>query len=117
MFRAERPQRGRYRQFYQLGAEVFGDPGPACDAEMIDLLVTFFHELGIADAEVYLNSLGGAESRAKYREALLGHLTPKKASLGEESQRRLQTNPLRILDSKDPRDQEAVRDAPRSPTA
>jgi histidyl-tRNA synthetase len=112
MFRAERPQRGRYRQFFQMGAEIFGDPGPACDAEMIDLLVTFFHDLGIGDAEVYLNSLGGAESRAKYREALLGHLTPKKASLGEESQRRLQTNPLRILDSKDPRDQEAVRDAP-----
>ncbi len=112
MFRAERPQRGRYRQFYQMGAEIFGDPGPACDAEMIDLLVTFFHGLGIDDAQVYLNSLGGAESRAKYREALLGHLTPKKGSLGEESQRRLQTNPLRILDSKDPRDQEAVRDAP-----
>jgi histidyl-tRNA synthetase len=112
MFRAERPQRGRYRQFFQMGAEIFGDPGPACDAEMIDLLVTFFHDLGIGDAEVYLNSLGGAESRAKYREALLGHLTPNKASLGEESQRRLQTNPLRILDSKDPRDQDAVRDAP-----
>src|SRR5580658_3814943 len=54
MFRAERPQRGRYRQFYQMGAEIFGDPGPACDAEMIDLLVTFFHELGIGDAEVFL---------------------------------------------------------------
>jgi histidyl-tRNA synthetase len=112
MFRAERPQRGRYRQFHQMGAEIFGDPGPACDAEMIDLLVTFFHDLGIADTEVFVNSLGGAESRARYREALIGHLTPKKASLGEESQRRLATNPLRILDSKDPRDQEAVRDAP-----
>jgi histidyl-tRNA synthetase len=74
--------------------------------------VTFFHDLGIGDAEVFLNSLGGAESRARYREALLGHLTPKKGSLGEESQRRLATNPLRILDSKDPRDQDAVRDAP-----
>jgi histidyl-tRNA synthetase len=112
MFRAERPQRGRYRQFYQMGAELFGDPGPACDAEMIDLLVTFFHELGIGDAEVFVNSLGGAESRARYREALVAHLTPKKASLGDESQRRLGTNPLRILDSKDPRDQDAVRDAP-----
>jgi histidyl-tRNA synthetase len=113
MFRAERPQRGRYRQFFQMGAEIFGDPGPASDAEMIDLLVTFFHDLGIGDAEVYLNSLGGAESRARYREALLAHLAPKKASLGDESQRRLQTNPLRILDSKDPRDQDAVRDAPQ----
>jgi histidyl-tRNA synthetase len=112
MFRAERPQRGRYRQFHQMGAEIFGDAGPACDAEMIDLLVTFFHDLGIADTEVFVNSLGGAESRARYREALVAHLTPKKASLGEESQRRLGTNPLRILDSKDPRDQEAVRDAP-----
>ena len=112
MFRAERPQRGRYRQFYQMGAEIFGDPGPVCDAEMIDLLVTFFHGLGIGDAEVFVNSLGGAESRAKYRAALLAHLEPKKASLGEESQRRLGTNPLRILDSKDPRDREAVADAP-----
>jgi histidyl-tRNA synthetase len=112
MFRAERPQRGRYRQFYQMGAEIFGDPGPACDAEMIDLLVGFFHGLGIADARVTVNSLGGAESRAKYRDALLAHLTPKKGSLGEESQRRLGTNPLRILDSKDPRDREAVAGAP-----
>ena len=112
MFRAERPQRGRYRQFYQLGAEIFGDPGPASDAEMIDLLVTLFHGLGIGDVEVFVNSLGGAESRAKYRAALVAHLAPKKASLGEESQRRLGTNPLRILDSKDPRDREAVADAP-----
>ena len=80
---------------------------------MIDLLVSFLHDLGIGDAEVYLNSLGGAESRARYREALVAHLTPKKASLGDESQRRLETNPLRILDSKDPRDQDAVRDAPQ----
>jgi histidyl-tRNA synthetase len=112
MFRAERPQRGRYRQFYQLGAEVFGDPGPACDAEMIDSLVAFFHELGIADAEVLVNSLGGAESRAKYREALVGYLEPKRSTLSEESQRRLGTNPLRILDSKDPRDKDAVAGAP-----
>jgi histidyl-tRNA synthetase len=112
MFRAERPQRGRYRQFYQLGAEIFGDAGPACDAELIDLLVSFFHELGIADAQVYVNSMGGAESRARYREALVAYLEPKKSALGEESQRRLGQNPLRILDSKDPRDQEAVAGAP-----
>ena len=112
MFRAERPQRGRYRQFYQLGAEVFGDAGPACDAEIIDLLVTFFHGLGIGDAEVLVNSLGGADARARYKEALVAYLTPKKSALSDESQRRLGTNPLRILDSKDPRDQEAVADAP-----
>lgn len=112
MFRAERPQRGRYRQFYQMGAEIFGDPGPVCDAEMIDLLFTFIQGLGILDLEVYVNSLGGPESRARYRDALLAHLTPKRASLGEDSQRRLSTNPLRILDSKDPRDREAVADAP-----
>ncbi|HEY2511218.1 MAG TPA: histidine--tRNA ligase [Polyangiaceae bacterium] len=112
MFRAERPAKGRYRQFYQLGAEIFGDPGPACDAEMIDLLVTFLRGIGIQDAEVLINSLGGPEARAKYREALTAHLTPKKESLSEESQRRLGTNPLRILDSKDPRDQEAVTGAP-----
>ncbi len=112
MFRAENPQRGRYRQFCQMGAEIFGDAGPACDAETIDLLVTFFQALGIPDLEVVVNSLGGAESRARYREALVAHLTPKKESLGEESQRRLTTNPLRILDSKDPRDRDAVADAP-----
>ena len=112
MFRAERPQRGRYRQFHQAGAEIYGDAGPACDAEMIDLLVTFFHALGIRDAEVYVNSLGGAESRAKYRDALVAYLEPKKSALGEESQRRLGTNPLRILDSKDPRDKEAALGAP-----
>ena len=112
MFRAERPQKGRYRQFYQLGAEIFGDAGPACDAELIDLLVNFVRSLGINDAEVLVNSLGGAEARVKYREALVAYLTPKKDALSEESQRRLGTNPLRILDSKDPRDQEAVTGAP-----
>jgi histidyl-tRNA synthetase len=112
MFRAERPQRGRYRQFHQLGGEIFGDPGPACDAELIDLLVGFFQHLGISDAEVLVNSLGGADARTRYKDALVAHLTPKKGELSEESQRRLATNPLRILDSKDPRDQAAVADAP-----
>jgi histidyl-tRNA synthetase len=112
MFRAERPQRGRYRQFYQLGAEILGDPGPGCDAEMIDMLVHFLRELKIPDAEVFVNTLGGADTRARYREALVAHLSPKLAALSSESQRRLQTNPLRILDSKDPRDREAVADAP-----
>jgi histidyl-tRNA synthetase len=112
MFRAERPQRGRYRQFSQAGGEIFGDSGPACDAEMIDMLVTFVHAIGIADARVEINSLGASSAREKYRELLLTYLTPKASSLSEDSQRRLATNPLRILDSKDPRDAEAVRGAP-----
>ena len=112
MFRAERPQRGRYRQFHQLGAEIFGDPGPACDAEMIDLLVRFVRELGIEDARVVVNSVGAPPVRQKFREALVAFLTPKKDTLSETSQRRLETNPLRILDSKDPADIEALVGAP-----
>jgi histidyl-tRNA synthetase len=112
MFRAERPQRGRYRQFYQLGAEVFGDAGPGCDAEMIDMLVTLLGELRIPGVEVFVNSLGGAGTRARHREALVSYLTPRAASLSPYSLNRLQTNPLRILDSKDPRDHEVVRGAP-----
>jgi histidyl-tRNA synthetase len=112
MFRAERPQRGRYRQFSQLGAEIFGDEGPGCDAEMIDMLVGFLNELAIPGVEVFVNSLGGRETRARYRDALVEHLTPKAASLSADSQRRLATNPLRILDSKNEHDQAAVSDAP-----
>src|SRR6202789_2820591 len=70
MFRAERPQRGRYRQFYQLGAELFGDAGPGCDAEMIDMLVQFLRELAIPDVEVLVNTLGGPTTRGLYRDAL-----------------------------------------------
>ncbi len=112
MFRAERPQRGRYRQFYQLGAELFGDPGPGCDAEMIDMLVQFLRELAIPDLEVLVNTLGGPKTREAYRDALVRYLTPKLAMLSEDSQRRLQTNPLRILDSKKDGDREAVKGAP-----
>jgi histidyl-tRNA synthetase len=112
MFRAERPQRGRYRQFYQLGAEIIGDAGPGCDAEMIDMLAGLLRDLGIADFEIVVNSLGGPKARARYRDALLQHLTPNIGELSPDSQRRLGTNPLRILDSKDPRDQAAVRGAP-----
>jgi len=112
MFRAERPQRGRYRQFYQLGAEIFGDHGPACDAEMIDMLVGFLGSIGIRDVEVLVNSLGGAETRARYREALVTFLQPRTELLSETSQRRLSTNPLRILDSKSKQDQDALAGAP-----
>lgn len=112
MFRAERPQRGRYRQFHQVGAECFGDPGPGSDAEMIDALVSFLEEIGVPAPDVFLSSIGSGETRARYRDALVAYLTPKKDSLTEESQRRLATNPLRILDSKAPNDQEAAEGAP-----
>ncbi|HET9955508.1 MAG TPA: histidine--tRNA ligase, partial [Polyangiaceae bacterium] len=112
MFRAEQPQRGRYRQFHQAGCELYGDTGPLCDAEMIDMLVGLFQRLGIQNLEVKINSLGGAGTRARYREQLVQFLTPKQANLSEHAQRRLLDNPLRILDSKDPRDREAVQGAP-----
>ncbi|WP_437949124.1 histidine--tRNA ligase [Sorangium sp. So ce296] len=112
MFRGERPAKGRYRQFYQAGCELFGDPGPLCDAETIDLVATFLQRIGIGDFVVHVNSLGSAGTRERYREALLAHFTPRKGELSEDSQRRLEKNPLRILDSKDPRDHEVSRDAP-----
>jgi histidyl-tRNA synthetase len=112
MFRAERPQRGRYRQFYQAGAEIYGDPGPGCDAEMIDMLVTTLAELGVRDLRVLVNSLGSSGTRKRYRDALAQHLRPKADKLSEHAKKRLEDNPLRILDSKNPQDQEAVADAP-----
>ncbi len=112
MFRAERPARGRYRQFHQAGCEIFGDAGPGCDAEMIDMLVAFLRDIGVTDADVLLNSLGGPEARSAYREALKAWLTPHASKLSPESQRRLETNPLRILDSKSDEDQTILRDAP-----
>ena len=112
MFRGERPARGRYRQFHQAGCEVFGDAGPAVDAEMIDMLVALLRRLGIDDVEVLVNSLGGPGTKPRYREKLLAYLEPMKESLSEDSKRRLGTNPMRILDSKHPKDQEAIAGAP-----
>jgi histidyl-tRNA synthetase len=112
MFRAEQPQRGRYRQFWQAGAEVYGDPGPGVDAEMIDMLVGILHALGIENLEVCVNSLGSQGTRARYREALRAYLEPKKSALSEHAQKRLEDNPLRILDSKNPKDRDAVQGAP-----
>jgi histidyl-tRNA synthetase len=112
MFRRERPSRGRLRQFYQAGLECFGDPGPHVDAEMIDMVVGLLETLGVLDVEVLVNSLGTAETRDRYREALLGYLTPHREKLSEESQRRLGTSPLRVLDSKSPGDQEVCAGAP-----
>ncbi|MFO0736136.1 MAG: histidine--tRNA ligase [Labilithrix sp.] len=112
MFRAERPQRGRYRQFYQVGAECFGDAGPGCDAEMIDGLVEFLKDIGIASPDVFISSIGATGSRAKYKEELVAHLDRMKDKLSPDSQRRLGINPLRVLDSKHPLDQEAIQTAP-----
>jgi len=112
MFRGERPARGRYRQFHQIGCEVFGDPGPVVDAEMIDMLVGMLRRLGIQDIEVLINSLGGKGTKPRFREKLVEYFEPRKSELSGDSQRRLTTNPLRILDSKDPRDQALVKDAP-----
>lgn len=112
MFRRERPARGRLRQFTQAGLECFGDPGPYVDAEMIDLVVGLLETLGVLDVEVLVNSLGDQAARERYREALVAHLSPSKDKLSEESQRRLTTNPLRILDSKSPGDQELCASAP-----
>ncbi len=112
MYRRERPAKGRYRQFYQLGAEVYGDPGPFIDAEVIDLMVRFLSALGIGNLEVRLSSLGSGDTHARYREALVAFLTPHREKLSEDSKRRLGTNPLRVLDSKAPVDQEIVAHAP-----
>jgi histidyl-tRNA synthetase len=112
MFRAERPQRGRYRQFWQAGVEIYGDPGPGCDAELIDMLVRMLSGLGVPNLRVLVNSLGGAETRQRYRDALGAYLRPKAAELSEHAKRRLEDNPLRILDSKNPADQAAVAGAP-----
>lgn len=101
MFRYERPQKGRYRQFYQIGAEAFGMSGPDVDAELLALTAAFWKALGIDDkVRLEINTLGSAESRAGYRTALVEYLTRFEADLDEDSRRRLASNPLRILDSK-----------------
>ena len=104
MFRGERPAKGRYRQFHQFGAEVFGDSGPASDAELIDMGFGFMRSIGIDQVEARVNSLGSSETRARYRDALVAYFTPLTDKLSADSQRRLQTNPLRIIDSKAPED-------------
>ena len=112
MFRYERPQAGRLREFHQIGAECFGSSNPATDVEMIAMAAQFFKDIGITNVSLELNSLGNPESRAAYRQALIDYLTPLKASLSADSQRRLEDNPLRVLDSKEPEDKAAVEGAP-----
>lgn len=113
MFRHERPQRGRYRQFYQAGAEAFGWTGPDTDAELIALSSRFWSDLALeVHPRLEINSLGDADSRARYRERLLTFLLSYEGDLDADSRNRLRTNPLRILDSKDPGTQEILREAP-----
>lgn len=114
MFRHERPQKGRYRQFYQFGAEVFGLKGPDIDAEMILMSVRLWKRLSIADhLTLHLNSLGTAETRALYRRELLSYFSAHQRELDEDSQKRLHRNPMRILDSKNPATQALIKNAPK----
>ena len=112
MFRYERPQSGRYRQHHQFGIEIIGVKEPALDAEVIEMLYTLYARLGISDLCVHVNSLGEKDTRAAYRDALQAYLRPYLDSLSGDSKRRLEANPLRILDSKDPKDQELLAGAP-----
>ncbi|GAA0512273.1 histidine--tRNA ligase [Tatumella terrea] len=114
MFRYERPQKGRYRQFHQIGAEVFGLTGPDIDAELIMMTARWWKALGIADhVSLELNSIGSLEARAAYRDALVAFLEQHKDALDEDCQRRMYSNPLRVLDSKNPEIQQLLNDAPQ----
>lgn len=100
MFRAERPQAGRYRQFYQIGGEYFGDPSPAADADTILIAARILREFGLKDFRIQINTLGSTESRARYRDVLSAYLEKKRDVLTDESRRRMAVNPMRVLDSK-----------------
>lgn len=114
MFRHERPQKGRYRQFHQIGVECFGFSGPDIDAELIIMTARLWKELGLLDnVSLEINSLGLPEERASFKAALVSYLSNYKSELDEDSLRRLETNPLRILDSKDPKTQEILKQAPK----
>ncbi|ONF94963.1 histidine--tRNA ligase [Sphingomonas jeddahensis] len=113
VFRYERPQKGRYRQFHQIDAEILGAPEPAADVELLTLADQLLHELGIADGvTLQLNTLGDAETRDAWRAALVAHFEAHRGELSEDSLARLDKNPLRILDSKDPRDRPIADAAP-----
>lgn len=112
MFRYERPQAGRLREFHQVGVECFGSNNPTTDVETIAMGHHLFEDLGIKNVKLHLNSLGSPESRQAYRQALIDYLTPIREQLSKDSQRRLNENPLRVLDSKEPEDKLAVENAP-----
>lgn len=113
LFRYERPQKGRYRQFHQIDAEVIGAGEPQADVELLAMADQLLKELGIEDVTLHLNTLGDAASRDAWRAALIEYFRAVKDQLSEESQERLEKNPLRILDSKDPRDKPFLADAPK----
>jgi histidyl-tRNA synthetase len=113
MFRHERPQKGRYRQFHQVGVEVFGLDGPDIDAELLLMTSRLWQQLGLKDITLQLNSLGTSTARNLYRKDLVGYLRCHQAQLDQDSKRRLETNPLRVLDSKNPDMQILIEQAPR----
>jgi histidyl-tRNA synthetase len=113
MFRHERPQKGRYRQFHQIGVEALGFAGPDIDAELIIMCARLWGQLGLTDVRLELNSLGSAGERARHRAALIAYLESNQGKLDEEAQRRLYSNPLRILDTKNPAMQALVEAAPK----
>ncbi|HET7635825.1 MAG TPA: histidine--tRNA ligase [Burkholderiales bacterium] len=113
MFRHERPQKGRYRQFHQVGVEALGFAGPDIDAEHIVMCERLWHRLGLGTVELQLNTLGSPQARARYRERLVGYLQGRFDELDADSRRRLDTNPLRILDNKNPHLADVIRDAPQ----
>lgn len=112
MFRRERPQKGRYRQFSQVGVETFGMVGPDIDAELILMTARLWKMLGLKDLTLQLNTLGTAETRGRYREDLISYFSTSQDQLDEDSQRRLHKNPLRILDSKNPAMSDLIASAP-----
>jgi histidyl-tRNA synthetase len=112
MYRHERPQKGRYRQFHQYGVEALGYPGPDVDAEHIVMCAALWRELGLEGISLHLNTIGTAEERARYRADLVSHLEKHHDRLDADAKRRLHTNPLRTLDSKNPMVQEVVASAP-----
>ena len=111
-FRYEKPQAGRYRQFLQVGAELLGSPDPHADVEIISLASRFFQKAGLSNIKLLLNSLGDAETRAKYNEALISYLNLNQADLSEQSRKTMLKNPLRVLDSKREEDQVVITGAP-----
>ncbi|MEX0601112.1 MAG: histidine--tRNA ligase, partial [Rhodothermales bacterium] len=112
-FRAERPQKGRYRQFHQFGCELIGADDPRADVETIALMMAVYEEFGLQRCYLRINTLGGAETRPRYKEALTAYFEPFRDRLSETSRNRLASNPLRILDTKDERERELLEEAPR----
>ncbi len=112
MFRAERPQKGRQRQFHQFGAEIIGSPDPAADVDVIAFMMDVYRQVGIRNFTLKINSVGDPESRQRYKNVLQDYLRPNLSKLSKVSQQRFETNPMRILDSKEEQDRPIVEDAP-----